>query len=170
MNARLLAGVLVLLGVSLAVGADPIRVGSGENVAYSVINFDDGANYTFEVYFDGTTTGLGLFDIIEANSDLSTDRQNFGFGIFINGITFEGHSNIGYAGGENWWHYWTKDSEEASWTSPFIGAGDRVVPNGGSDGWVYGRAGAPLPEPAGLMLLALGSLLLHRRHRGARAS
>ncbi len=169
MCARLLAGFLILLGVSAVVVADPIQVGSGENVAYSVINFGDGASYTFEVYFDGTTTGLGLFDIIQSDCSLVTDRQNFGFGIFINGVTFEEHSDIGYAGGENWWHYWTKDSEGAGWTSPLFGAADRIVPDGGFDGWVYGRATAPLPEPGSLMLLTLGGLLLHRR-RGARAS
>ena len=54
-------------------------MGSGENEANVVIEFSDGGLYTFEVGFDGTTTGLGLFDVIEAETTLTTVRDDFGF-------------------------------------------------------------------------------------------
>ncbi len=150
--------------------ADTFTVGSGANVAHSVINFGDGAVYTFDVFFDGSTTGIGLFDVIEANTSLVTARQVFAFGTFIDGISFDGHSDIGYAGGENWWHYWTKDSGQSTWTAAGFGPSDRVVHNGDSDGWVYGRATEPVPEPVSIMLLAAGAVLLGRQNRMSRAS
>ncbi len=162
MTARVLAVTFASLMLPMAASAGPIQVGSGGSVAHSVINFGDGAEYTFDVRFDGTTTGIGLFDIIEAQSSLVTDRQVYSFGTLINGITFGGDSNIGFAGGDNWWHYWIKDSGQTTWTSPGFGPSDRTVHDGDSDGWVYGRATEPVPEPAAF-LLAVPALLLVRR-------
>jgi len=150
----------------LKVNAESIMVGTGDHHADVYIEFNDGGNYTFDVAFDGSTTGLGLFDIIEANTTLTTVRQNFGFGIFIDGITYDGHSNIGYGGGENWWHYWTKDPGDTEWISSTIGVADRIVIDGSSAGMIYGRASA-VPEPTTLMTLALGLLGLIKRRYSA---
>jgi hypothetical protein len=149
-------------------GGSPIEAGSGDNHATLVINFGDGANYVFDVAFDGAPTGLGLFDIVEDWTTLTTVRNDFGWGVYVDGIAYEGHSNAGYGGGEDWWHYWIKDTETAAWESPMdFGASGRLVSNGSYDGWVFGSADVPVvaPDPATLGLLALGAAgaLLRRR-------
>ena len=159
---------LVLLGlfISLPAFGDPITVGSGSNTANVVVNFKDGAAYEFAVSFDGPRTGIGLFDIIEADTTLDTVRATFGTSTFIDGVTYEGHDNTGFGGGDDWWHYWTKSSDAAPWQSSMIGAADRVVTDGASDGWVYGSGSAPfVPEPATLTILGTATVLLARRRR-----
>ncbi len=155
----LVLALAAVLAMSTTASAALIAVGSGEHSADMVIEFGDGAIYTFEVAFDQTTTGLGLFDIVEAETSLTTVRQDFGFGIFVDGISYEGHSDIGYDGGENWWHYWVRDSAQADWVSSAVGVAERVVEDGCWDGWVYGRAGEPVPEPATGLLVAFAGLI-----------
>ena len=75
-------------------------------------------------------------------------RSTFGTSTFIDGISYEGHSNVGFGGGEDWWHYWTKADEASPWVASLIGASDRVVTSGAWDGWVYGSDLPPaVPEP-----------------------
>ena len=165
MSLRNLICLIVVLAItSSAAIATPIEVGTGGNNAGLYIEWSDGYIAEFLVKFEETTvTGLGLFDIIEAWIPLTTVRNDFGFGVFIDGITYDGHSDTGFGGGEDWWHYWIKDAGESFWTSPSFGAADRIVGDGDWDGWIYGRAGVPIPEPATIALLALGGLLLRRR-------
>lgn len=155
----------VALACAANVDATIIQAGAGNHHATLMVEFGDGADYTFDVAFDGTTTGLGLFDIIEADPwvDLTTVRDDFGWGEFIDGIAYDGHSDTGFLGDENYWHYWVKDSAAASWGYASVGAADRVVEDGFFDGWVYGHANAPLPEPAAVMLLLAGGLIGLRR-------
>jgi hypothetical protein len=156
--------VVVLVITSSTAIAIPIEVGTGDNSAGLYIEWGDGYIAEFLVKFEETTvTGLGLFDITEAETSLTTVRSDFGWGVFVDGITYDGHSDTGFGGGEDWWHYWIKDAGEGSWTSPAFGAVDRIVEDGDWDGWVYGRAGAPIPEPATIVLLALGGLLIRGR-------
>lgn len=163
---RLTIQSLVALSLTLGVARAAVITewaGSGENTAYVVINFADGANYAFGVLFDGSTTGLSLIQTLDAQTGLDVVYQDYGWGVFVDGLSYDGHSNSGYGGGENWWHYWNQaDGQE--WQSSWVGAGDRIVNNGDSDGWVYGRDTAPIvPEPATLGLLFLGGALLRRR-------
>lgn len=154
---------LVVLASACGAMATVIPVGTGTKHAEVYIEFGDGANYQFNVAFDGSPTGMELLDIIEANEPLSTNRV-WG-GMFMDGMTYDGHSNVGYAGGENWWHYWTREPD-VEWFDPqAYGAFDRIVQDGSSDGWIYGRVGAPLPEPATLVLLGAASLFVSRRRR-----
>lgn len=161
-------GLVVLLGATQAF-ASAISVGTGSNRAEVYIEFQDGASYLFDVAFEEPISGLGLFDIIEAAQPLTTVRQNFGWGEFVDGISFDGHSNVGFGGGDNWWHYWTREAGE-DWISPWVGAADRIVSNGSADGWIYGHGAAPLPEPATVGLMLLGAAVLFRRRSQATRS
>jgi len=158
--------VVVLLINAATTFAAPFEVGTGVNNAYVYLEWSDGYVADFLVNFGtiatDTTTGLGLLDVIESGTTLTTER--IFSGLFIDGISFNGHSDSGYGGGEDWWHYWIKDAGQSQWSSPGYGAADRTVNDGDSDGWIYGRAGA-VPEPATLALLGLGGLLLARKRK-----
>jgi hypothetical protein len=147
--------------------ATPIEVGSGVNIANLTINWKDGYAAEFLVRFgsesSATAVGIDLLNTITANTSLTAVLTDWGWGISVDGISFDGHSDPGYAGGEDYWHYWTKDNGETMWTSSWVGAMDRIVNNGDSDGWVYGSAGAPVPEPMTLALLGAGGLALRRK-------
>lgn len=158
----------VLLGAAAAAPAAVIPVGSGSDQAYVQVEFGDGAVYTFEVSFDGSVKGLGLLDIIEANTTLTTVRIDFGWGVMVDGFIYDGHSNIGFGGGENYWHYWVKDPGQSEWVYPSYGAATRSAADGSWDGWVYGRAGAPIPEPAAVLLTGTATGLVLRRYRRSR--
>ncbi len=165
---------VVVMATAAGAWADPIPVGSGANSAVLKVNFWDPAQSSpvtdveFEVFFDGTTTGLGLFDIVEAETTLTTVRQDFGFGIYIDGIAYGDHANLGYGGGEAWWHYWTKADAADPWSLSWVGVAVSPVADGGWNGWTYGRAGEPVPEPATLGLVALGVGALVARRRGGK--
>jgi hypothetical protein len=160
---KCIAGMVCALAAGVA-AASPIAVGSGGKAAEVYINFKDGAAYDFDVSFDGSTTGLGLFDIIESQTSLTTIRKTFGIGQYIDGIGFAGHSNAGYGGGSDYWHYWVRDSEQSAWASSNVGASDRVVNDGIEDGWVYGSSASPVPEPGVMgILCVVGGMTAWRR-------
>lgn len=160
---RIVAGCVLVVAGS-AIGS-VIEVGSGGKTAGLVVNFKDGAAYEFRVHFDGEMTGMGLLDVVEAHSALVVQKQDFGWGVFVDGLAFEGHRNAGYGGGDDWWQYWTRGGVEQEWEASMIGASDRVVLSGQFDGWVYGRATEPVvPEPVGIVFfVATASLLMRRR-------
>ncbi len=155
-----------ILVAVLALGAAPASalpieasVGTGPDLATIVLEFQDGADFVFEVAFDDTvaTTGIGIMQVLESElPSFTLTILDFGFGLFIDAIAYDGHSNGGFGGDENYWHYWTKDLEANPWLSSPIGAVDRVVTDGAWDGWVYGTAAAPIPEPGTAVLVGLG--------------
>ena len=153
--------VLIVSVLSLSAAGAPaalMPVGSGASNAMVIINFKDGAICEFDVAFDGSPSGIGLLDIIEDATTLTTVREDFGWGVFIDGISYDGHSNMGFGDGEDWWHYWVRDATADPWETPWdYGAADRVVTDGCYDGWVYGGASEPVPEPATMALLAAGA-------------
>ena len=156
--------------MSSLANAEEFTAGTGQNSAGLYVEWNDGYIAQFQVRFDSpSVSGLNLLDIVEASTGLTTVRKNFGFGDFIDGISFNGHSNIGYGGDANWWHYWIKNSGQTDWMSPAFGASDRVVYNGDNDGWIYGRDTA-VPEPVSIVLLGLGGLILSRCRRQQRIS
>jgi hypothetical protein len=140
--------------------AAPISVGSGEDWAGVRIEWDDGYAAEFLVSFEGGMTGMGLLDIIASETALIITKQDYGFGEFVDGFSFEDHSNIGYGGDEDWWHYYTKDAGQLEWTASWVGASSRVVSSGDWDGWSYGHA---IPEPATMAIFGLGFVLLCRK-------
>lgn len=175
-----LAAALAVLAVGAAAArANTIPVGSGANHSQLVVNFGDGAAYDFDVAYDAPVTGLGLFDIIQAETTLTTDRiwwDKFKAWT-IDGIGYDGHSDSGWMGGENYWHYWVRDSASDPWSYSLEGVDVRAAADGTGDGWVYGSVGEPIipggggggggdiPEPATLLLFGIGLAALGRRVR-----
>jgi len=147
------------------------RVGDGPDTASVMVEFGDGAEFLFEVDFDFETTGLALLETLDAElADFSVATQVFDFGTLVDGIAYDGHSDQGFGGGENFWHYWTRDAADVAWGFALVGTRDRIVSEGFWDGWVYGNAQVPAPEPGTGVLLALGLaglLLRAQRDRGA---
>lgn len=142
--------------------ATPITVGSGQDSAGVRIEWSDGYVAEFLVSFTGSTTGMGLLNIIADETTMVVTTVSYGSDKFVDGFSFNGHSNIGYSLGENWWHYYNKNSDQTDWTASFVGASDRVVSSGNWDGWSYGHV---IPEPATMALLTLGSILLAKKRK-----
>jgi hypothetical protein len=140
----------------------PIAVGSGQNSAGVRIEWSDGYVAEFLVSFNGNTTGMGLLNTIAAETTLVVATISYGSDKFVDGFSFNGHSNIGYNYGENWWHYYTKSTVAANWISPNFGASDRIVSNDNWDGWSYGHE---IPEPTTIAILSFGSVLLARKRK-----
>lgn len=168
---KLWLGVLGVLAMAVVAQASildgyPIAetAGAGDNTAYVALSFSDGADYVFAVNFDGSTTGDVIHHLLDDETGLDVDFQDYGWGEFVNGFGYDGHSDIGYGGGEDWWHYWISDDAE-TWESPLYGIADRTVVDGSIDGWRYGGAGVPIPEPMTATLIGLGGLLVARRRR-----
>ena len=150
------------------------QLGDGDYLSHLVINFSDGGIYEFDVrYSDLMWTGKDLLDFVEQSTDLETVQNEFEFGggpvFFLDGISFDGRSNSGFGGGDDWWRYWIRDGETGEWESPAFGFSDRTISDGSWDGWVYGSANPPvlIPEPGTAWLLAGGMMLLGwMRRRG----
>ena len=166
MKSKSLIFVAAVLFTASFAGATIIEVGTGSNTANVEFEWKDGFAAEFAVSFDTPSiTGWEVFDVITTESTLTTVVENFGWGDFIDGISFAGHSDIGFGGDADWWHFWIKDAGTEEWVSPAYGTSDRVLLPGDSDGWRYGSDFAPgvVPEPATMALLAVGGLLIRRK-------
>jgi len=161
---RVSLGALAVLAGASPLWAVPIPVGSGASHAEVYIEFNEAAGYTFDVAFDGSMTGMGLMDIIEAQTELTTVRMYDG--LLIDWITYDGHTAGGWDGGEGYWHYVT-DDDGTGWTLyEGFGAATREVTDGDRDGWIFGRA---VPEPSTALLVLSVAVPLtwpKRRQRG----
>ncbi len=147
---RILVIVTLLAAATVHAYATPVEVGRGVNTAHVCIKWSDGFSAEFLVHFGAaetdTTTGLGLLDTIEANTTLTTVRQHYSFGDWVEGIAYQGHSDDGTRGDEPWWHYWENDAgSRTDWTPSRVGAAARVVHHGDSDSWIYGSSDIPSP-------------------------
>ena len=158
----------VLLAAPFA-SAAIIPVGIGVNTVGVEIEWKDGFATEFAISFDTPSiTGWEVFDVITAETTLTTTIIDYGTpevpSLFLDGLTFDGHINVGWGGGEDWWHYWIKDAED-NWQVPAFGVSDRILLPGDMDGWRYGSDLAPgvVPEPATMLLLAAGGLLIRKR-------
>jgi hypothetical protein len=155
----LLAGAATLLLAASAV-ALPIHahVGSGDASATVIVQFDSGDKFRFAVSFDsGTpTSGLDLMKTIDTEVvGFDIVVLDFGFGEFVDGISFQGNDNHGYVDPDGWWHYWTGDPQTGEWTESQVGAGGRPISDGDWDGWRWGSPNPPSVSP-GSQVPALG--------------
>ncbi|MCJ7544424.1 MAG: hypothetical protein MUP47_07660 [Phycisphaerae bacterium] len=149
----LIVGILIAALAAPAWG-DYAYVGGGDKFAKVLVEFDDGAIYAFGVSFsDPSTTGVGLMDLIEAGTTLTTQREYYpAYGWIIEGISYMGHTSIDDYYGPNpnaWWRYWVMDPPDG-WEMPWdYGASGRTAADGCADAWVYGHNTAPrLPGDA----------------------
>jgi hypothetical protein len=159
MMSRKLAGLIIVCAIigSSAI-AIPVSVGSGVNSATVYIEWSDGFCAEFKVKFGSysfdTTTGLALLQQLDNASsiDFTLTTKDWGWGVAIEGIKYvEGgitHYNPGWTDGENWWHYWNKNTGSTEWMPASVGSDVRIVSNGDMDGWIYGSAGTPIPQPS----------------------
>ncbi len=163
MSLRLFVCLIIITVLSMSAAAAIIDIGTGVNTAGLYIEWKDGFTVEFAVNFDAASlTGWELFDAVKAETTLDTVVENFGWGDFIDGISYEGHNNVGFGGGADWWHYWIMDAG-TDWVSPAFGISDRTLYDGDMDGWVYGSD--YIPEPGTMALLAFGGLLLRKKRR-----
>ncbi len=151
--------------------------GSGASSALLVVDFWMGNgqsdSFAFVGQFDGSISGLDLLDIVKAGDG------NFDYadgGGFITDFWYTDPDtsttyHTGYDWPNAWWNYWASDDHGQTWSSLFVGLGDRVVTDGATDGWL-GKPGTdfdtppvtPLvPEPASLLLLGSAATALLRR-------
>jgi hypothetical protein len=133
-------------------------VGTGSNAANILVEFQDGNAFVFEVLFSGSEiSGLDAITTIEASlPSFSLVLLDFGaFGFAVDGVTYGAHSNLGFGGGELFWHYWTKEAELDAWAFADVGVSFRQIQDGGWDGWKY-EAQAPVPEPGTAVLVGIG--------------
>lgn len=155
---RSMSLVLVFAITGSAAIATAVSVGSGVNTAVVYIEWSDGFWTEFEVAFGSnntdTTTGLALLQELNSASsiDFTLTTKDWDWGTSIEGMEYVDagvrHYNPGWVGGEDWWHYWNKNAGATDWSASSVGCEARIVSDGDMDGWIYGRAGAPIGEPA----------------------
>ena len=162
--------IVITIAVLLLAAFSPatlIEVGNGSNLANVTIEWSDGYVADFAVYFDvESVTGYDVMALINDEVDAVTIVfQNYGTvetpSWFLDGITLGDHSNSGYGGGEDWWHQWVKVSD-GGWQWGY-GMSTTIMTDGDSQAFIYGRAGAPVPEPLTFALLGAGMLLVRKR-------
>jgi hypothetical protein len=176
---RVIVSIIVLATAGSFAVAVPVSVGTGVNTAGVYIEWSDGFIAEFEVSFGkssaDTVTGAYLMLTLDSElADFTFEYTNWGSpeqpDLFIDGLGYQGHYDSGFGGGDDWWHYWTKDAGQSEWNSPMYGMSGRIVADADMDGWIYGRGGAPLPEPASIGLLIVGTLMMRRKKEKLRCS
>lgn len=172
-----------------------IDIGSGPENSHFVLESPNLGIRTYQIHYgDGGAPppspldGYGLLSLILAfEPDLTATFFNFGTAessnYIVNELTYKGVTETNNST-EPWvpsWTHWVAGGEAGfpsaepiagdSWLSGFgISAPYRLVASGSWDALVFADfttppSGRPIPEPQGLLLLVLGSLLLGGRRR-----
>ena len=171
------AAVFLLAGAAHAQTFTPLltaTVGTGSEETFLALDFKDGtptSGYAFGYKYDGAKNGADLLNAL-ASSGLTT--QYIYHGLAVNGFTFGGHSEAGFAATGYWAYY--KGPDGQNWTYSSVGV-TAPLTNGAWDGWSWAPQSnavppitpAAVPEASSaislsvLVLLGLGLLAVRRK-------
>lgn len=179
LNCVCLIMVLTLPGITAATtytGTPQYSAGTGSNQATIVIDFDADVDFSFTYNWDGQATGWDALSAIDIAGSLNVDATDWGdFGMFVNDFTYPSTQKFDYGTGVNtsWAYYFSTDND--GWTIDSGGVSFRSLSDGDWDSWVWSNydefwtaplrtpGAAPIPEPATMLLLAFGGIMLRRR-------
>jgi hypothetical protein len=182
---KALAGIALLLTVGAARGDLYNFNGTWVDVAYwagtgakaAMMVTDFGASScAFGFRWDGSATGQQMVDAVAAAGALDAGYQDFGWGLFLNTLSYGGQT-MGSAGyPTDWLAYWIS-GDGLQWTESQVGASSRSLTDGAWDGWARQFEAqnwpsppsesplTPVPEPGAVGLFAAGAALLAARLR-----
>jgi len=151
--------------------------GQGENQVTIVIDFNYKNYFLFNYRFDGPATGWDALAALEQAGSLEVNAtwyEQFQ-SHFVNDFFYPGSNKYDY--GDNTitgWGYWGSSNGESWLINP--GVDSRNLSDGGCDAWVWsnydfdiswdplrGPGQMPIPEPATILLIGLGSICAIRK-------
>jgi len=188
-----LCAVLLCMLATLSAGAQLFSpnltqtIGTGANISYFVVNFDDAPGFKNDPASDfvfGYKWDFGPGSVAPTGDDMlhaliapgtgvglqAVEGSFPGFGNFVSSLTFGSHSQTGdFALNQSFWSYWLTTGERLGqnpndWSSSGVGIGSRVLANNSYDGWNFSAFGSHFapsapstPEPSACLLFAMGS-------------
>lgn len=116
-------------------------VGTGENHAYLSLDFNASTTDSLELHFgvrfsSPTITSEEALSILEAGSDLLTTTSDFGFGAFVNALSYD-YRGVQYKADPQsaFWILHTSNVFGDRYNLSAVGMSDRVLEPGDTDGW-----------------------------------
>ena len=164
--------VLTIGSLSMKASAELVAefdLGTGSNTSQIMFQFTNQNQYLYTIRYEGDSTGQELVEFIaqEQPDYFIPVIESFSFGDALFGLSIGEDQDAGF-GTEppylDYWHYWTKESENDVWENSMVGFGSRVLTDGSMDGWVFNSNDAPIPAPA--VIPAILGLGIVRRRRG----